>query len=159
MGSRGPVSQLKLPPKLRIVTDQTPDTSSANARIAPNAPEMPADLPDAARPLWEEIVGQLSEAGLIARVDGPAVHLALRHYLAAVEASDDLFREGPTVAGSMGQPARNPSSTVFKAHTDAFLELAKQLGLTFAARARTSLPDGKADDLDRGNPFGAAAGE
>lgn len=159
MGARGPVSQLKLPQKLRLVSDDTPDTTSANALMKPNAPQPPKDLPDAARPIWDELVAQLGEAGLIARVDGPALHLAILHYLAAIEASQDLLREGAVVMGGNGGPVRNPASVAFKSHTEAFLEIAKQMGLTFAARARTTLPEEAQDSLDRGNPFAARAAE
>ena len=152
MGARGPVSELKLPPKLRLVTDKTPDGSSANALVKPTAPEMPADLPERLRDLWSHLVRELDDAGLISAVDGPTLELALRHYAAAVAASDDLFEHGSTMYDNKNErEMKNPASQVFRDHSTAFLEFAKQLGLSFTARARTTVAK-EADD-GSSNPF------
>jgi P27 family predicted phage terminase small subunit len=152
MGSRGPVSELKLPPKLRLVTDKKPDDSSAQSKVNLTAPEMPADLPESLQPLWEKLVGELDDAGLISSVDGPTLELALRHYAAAVAASDELLRDGSTEYDNKNQRTmKNPASQVFRDHSTAFLEFAKQLGLSFAARARTTVAK-EADD-GSSNPF------
>lgn len=155
MATRGPISQKKLPPKLRLVTDKTPDTASANAKVKPTAPERPGSLPEDLHALWDEIVGELDRAGLISSVDGPTVELALRHYAAAVAASDDLLREGSTEYDQKNERTmKNPASQVFRDHSTAFLEFAKQLGLSFAARALTTAT--KEEDGDGGrNPFAA----
>lgn len=152
MGARGPISELKLPPKLRLVTDKTPDGSSANALVRPTAPEIPADLPESLRPLWSHLVGELDGAGLISAVDGPTLELALRHYAAAVAASDELLEHGSTMYDSKNErEMKNPASQVFRDHSTAFLEFAKQLGLSFTARARTTVTK-EADD-GSSNPF------
>jgi phage terminase small subunit len=51
--------------------------------------------------------------------------------------------------------AKNPASQVFRDHSTAFLEYAKQLGLSFASRAR--LPGKDEPERDDGNPFASAA--
>lgn len=154
MGSRGPVSEKKLPPKLRLVTDKTPDSSSANSKIRPTAPERPEDLPDNLVELWDHLVGELDHAGLISSVDGPTLELALRHYAAAVQASDYLRAEGVAMYDEKNERMmKNPASQVFRDHSTAFLEFAKQLGLSFTARARTVVTK-EADDASR-NPFAA----
>lgn len=155
MGARGPVSKLKLPPKLRLVSDQTPDASSMNATLRPTAPAKPEDLPAELSVLWDEVVTDLDNAGLIAHVDGMALELALRHYLAAVKASEDLLASGPTTYDDKNQRVmKNPSSQVFRDHSTAFLEFAKQLGLSFVSRARVTV--GKESDDAEGNPFAVA---
>lgn len=152
MGARGPVSELKLPPKLRLVTDKTPDTSSAQSMVRPSAPEMPAGLPENLRDLWSKLVSELDDAGLISSVDGPTLELALRHYAAAVAASEELLSGGATEFDHKNQRTmKNPASQVFRDHSTAFLEFAKQLGLSFAARARTTVTK-EADD-GTSNPF------
>jgi phage terminase small subunit len=45
---------------------------------------------------------------------------------------------------------KNPASQVFRDHSTAFLEFAKQLGLSFVSRARVTMSKGESDD---GNPF------
>lgn len=154
MGSRGPVSEKKLPPKLRLVSNKEPDTTSANAKVRPTAPTRPADLPENLHELWDTLVEELDRAGLIASVDGPTLELALRHYAAAVQASDYLRAEGVVSYDAKNdRVAKNPASQIFRDHSTAFLEFAKQLGLSFAARARTTATK-EADDDSR-NPFAA----
>ncbi|WP_349862653.1 phage terminase small subunit P27 family [Leifsonia sp. WHRI 6310E] len=154
MGSRGPVSEKKLPPKLRLVSDKTPDTTSANAQVRPTAPERPEDLPENLHDMWDLMVRELDHAGLIAVIDGPALELALRHYAAATQASDYLRAEGVVTYDDKNERMmKNPASQVFRDHSTAYLEFAKQLGLSFTARART-VATKEADDASR-NPFAA----
>src|SRR5690349_6430289 len=88
MGARG---QLKLPSHLRPVSD--PSSAGTVAETAPReAPKKPAVVSAnaAMSELWDEIVPQLESVGLLAASDGPAVELALRHFLAARQASDAI---------------------------------------------------------------------
>lgn len=152
MGTRGPVSQLKLPSKLRLVTDKTADTSSMQAKVSLTQPAKPEGLPDELSELWDTLVSQLDDAGLIAAIDGPTLELGIRHYLAAVKASDDLLSGGSTMYDNKNErEMKNPASQVFRDHSTAFLEFAKQLGLSFVARARTSVAKEDADG--NSNPF------
>lgn len=155
VGTRGPVSQLKLPPKLRIVSDKATVDTSANSKVRPTAPEMPADLPESLHALWTQLVDELDDAGLISAVDGPTLELALRHYAAAVAASDELLKDGSTEYDEKNQRTmKNPASQVFRDHSTAFLEFAKQLGLSFTARARTTVSKGD-EGNGSSNPFAA----
>jgi phage terminase small subunit len=45
------------------------------------APEPPADLPEAGKPIWVELVEMLSEAGMLDRVDLAAVRIAIIQYV------------------------------------------------------------------------------
>lgn len=89
------------------------------------------------------MVSALDEAGLLARCDGPALELALRHYKAAVQASDELSAAGSVTVEDrqQGRQAKHPADQTFRGQSLAFLEFAKQLGLTFVSRARTQIPD------------------
>lgn len=152
MGSRGPVSQLKLPPALRLVGDKTLDTGSMHSMVSTTGPQQPEGLPKELAALWDTLVGELDDAGLISVIDGPTLELALRHYLAAVKASDDLLTGGSTTYDDKNErEMKNPASQVFRDHSTAYLEFAKQLGLSFVARARTPGTKGDADGDD--NPF------
>ena len=109
-------------------------------------------MPEALSTLWDATVDALDEAGLITAVDGPTLELALRHYLAAVAASDDLLESGSTLHDDKNErDMKNPASQVFRDHSTAYLEFAKQLGLSFVARARVTMAKGDADE--DGNPF------
>ncbi|MFB7900026.1 P27 family phage terminase small subunit [Streptomyces xiamenensis] len=151
MGERG---KLKLPPHLRAVDGGQSDAPATLAdAAAPVAPEKPGGLPDSVSAAWDVIVPALDEVGVLARCDGPALELALRHYVTAVAASDDVISSPRLYDDKNERPMKNPSSQVFRDHSSAFLEYAKQLGLTFVSRARAPRPDEGAGGAD--NPFAA----
>ncbi|SDJ07702.1 phage terminase, small subunit, putative, P27 family [Frankineae bacterium MT45] len=149
-GARGP---LKLPAHLRAVNDGEPAGSAAE-RIRSAEPEKPeqvaadADLSG----LWDSIVPELDRAGLIAPSDGPVVELALRHFLVARKAfdqiGDNVTVNDHHVAGGL---KKHPAEAVFRSESDMFLRYANQLGMTFVSRART--PGAKEPDDGAENPF------
>jgi len=146
------VSHLKLPPTLRTVRGGEKPIETMHSRLSLTRPSKPTGLPDALSDVWDSTVDALDEAGLLAAVDGPTLELALRHYLSAVKASDDLLSSGSTMYDEKNErEMKNPASQVFRDHSTAFLEFAKQLGLSFVARARVATA--KADAGDDGNPF------
>lgn len=157
MGQRGP---LKLPRHLQAVKDESAPSTAAE-KVTPVAPGKPA--PVAADPvlsaLWDEIVPALDEAGLLARCDAPTVEMALRHFAAARKASDELMRAASVVVDDEknGRQAKHPADQTFRGQSAQFLEYVKQLGMSFAARARTPAakePDGGSN----ANPFQAGTG-
>ena len=82
--------------------------------------------------------------------------MCLRHFRAARDASDALAAGEPTTWDAKnGREMKNPAEVVFRSESSAFLEYAKQLGLTFVARARTPV---KGSDDGEGNPFAASSG-
>lgn len=156
MGKRGP---LKLPKHLHVVEDGDQAGSMAE-EVKPVAPEQPFGFPaeDAElSALWDELVGDLDRAGLLANCDGLTLELALRHFLAARRAHDAWLRADVVVEdhAHQGTPRKHPAESVFRAESLAFLEYAKQLGLSFASRARLPV---KEDGRGEGNPFAAAGG-
>lgn len=151
MGARGP---LKLVPHLASVDP----SGTAAAEVSVGAPVKPDAI--AGDPvlsgLWDQVVPALLEAGMVSQVDGPALEMAFRHFRAARAASDELERGSATVWDEKnGREMKNPAEVVFRSESLAFLEYAKQLGLTFGARARTPMGGGAEDD---GNPFAPAQG-
>lgn len=153
MGSRGP---LKLPRHLNPVS--APPAGTLAERVRPMAPERPFGFPqDDAElaALWDELVPVLDEAGVLAKCDGPTIELALRHFLAARRASDAMFRGDVVVEDpNHGGVKKNPAGAEFRSQSALFLEFAKQMGMSFVARARVTAkqePEGGA-----GNPFAAS---
>lgn len=138
MGERG---KLKLPSHLRPVAHgPATDPESLADVVAPVAPGRPESLTGRSAELWDQIAGELDRIGLMARCDGPALELALRHFMVASAAADDVETEPRVWDDKNERWAKNPSSQVFRDHSAAFLEFAKQLGMTFVARARTAAP-------------------
>lgn len=158
MGARGP---LKIPPHLRAVKasdlagsagDSAASTVPRVAPVKPPAVEANATL----SALWDEVVPQLDEAGLVAPSDGPAIELALRHFMVAREASEQIGKQiSVETDEDHGGVKKNPAEAVFRLESAAFLEYAKQLGMTFVARART--PSAKGGEDGEANPFAAPA--
>jgi P27 family predicted phage terminase small subunit len=145
------VSQLKLPPALRAVRSGVSGTETMHSKLSVTMPAKPSDLPDTLSTLWDQTVEALDAAGLITAVDGPTLELALRHYLAAQSASNDLLESGSTLHDDKNErDMKNPASQVFRDHSTAYLMFAKELGLSFVSRARVAMSKGEADD---GNPF------
>lgn len=150
------VSDLKLPPKLRVASvdgQQVESAPTAAREFRADRPVKPEDLPDSLCQIWDDIVEALDDAGLLSKVDGPAISLALRHYMVAVRASEEVVTDGPMLWDEKnGRHMKHPASTVFAQQSSAFLEYAKQLGLTFVSRARTPARQGD-DDGQSENPF------
>lgn len=147
MGTRGP---LKLAP-----TGEQPEiVGSAQGLVDVKEPGKPVGMPMEISELWDEIVPVLSEAGLLSEADGMTLEMALRHFSAARKASNGLLEEGIVVEDRRhaGQKAKSPNAQVFKDNSAAFLEYAKQLGLSFAARSRINV-EGNGDGGKEGNPF------
>ncbi len=161
MGQRGPLPEMRLPPHLRLVAD--PDAKAAQTAPAagptPTTPPKPDKLPAEVSALWDDIVPLLDKAGLITEVDGMTLELALRHYAAAVKASN-AFQRGKVVVDDHknDRQMKHPASQVFRDHSTAFLEFAKQLGLSFAARARMPGQE-ESNGGQQANPFAAGQGK
>lgn len=146
MGARG---RLKLAPAGEAVAD----ANSAAAMVEAREPDKPSGLPLEISELWDELVPVLSEAGLLSEADGMTLEMALRHFSMARRASNEMIDAGIVVEDKRhgGQEAKSPKAQIFKDNSQAFLEYAKQLGLSFAARSRINVEGGKDDE--EGNPF------
>lgn len=149
VGARGP---LKIPKYLQAVPDGKAADTLAE-RVAPSAPPKPPGFPADVElvELWDTIVPELDRAGLLTRADGPTVELALRHFLAARKAGDALFGGEVVIDDpAHGGQKKNPAGAEMRAQSQLFLEFAKQLGMSFASRARipTNEPSTNAS-----NPF------
>jgi len=138
MGERG---KLKLPRHLAPIPNNGEPTLAD--QVQPGIPVTPAGFPNdkMMTELWVELVPKLDAAGLIASTDGMAVEMAIRHFLAAREASDELMADGAVVNDTAhgrdnGGVKKNPADQVFRSQSQMFLEYVKQLGMAYAARAR-----------------------
>lgn len=155
MGARGP---LKIPSHLTAVPNATDSASdrtevTAAAAVGAGRPEKPKSMPAAASRMWDQIVDDLEDSGLLAKCDAATLELALRHYALAVRASNSIMRASVVQKDHKNKrEMKHPASQVFHAHSSAFLEYAKQLGLTFVSRARTPFGDQEGGAGD-GSPF------
>lgn len=147
MGARG---RLKLAP----VGESPSGEATAQSLVAPKEPDKPNGLPLEIDALWDEVVPVLSEAGLLSEADGMTLEMALRHFSVARKASNEMIEAGVVTEDKRhgGQEAKSPRAQIFKDNSSMFLEYAKQLGLSFAARSRINV-GGDANGGKEGNPF------
>ena len=152
------VSDKRLPARLRIVPDeQEPQQDTVAARAPLGTPTKPDWIEKNKRlsELWDDIVGTLGETGLLTKADGAALEIALMHWASAYQAGSKLLEDGP-VNDDMrnGRKQKNPASTILAMQSRSFLDYAKQLGLTFVARARIDMPESAVEeDYGKNNPF------
>lgn len=153
MGARGP---------LRVVRGSglAAVGGSAAAEVQPRMPKKPKNVAADAElsQWWDDIVPGLFEAGLTSAADTAAIVSMLQHLCLSHKAYKTVVQEGISIMVNEEKPEhgwkKNPQEAVMRLESAAFLEYAKQLGMTWMSRARTAIPKG---DSDSGNPFGSEA--
>lgn len=153
-GARGPLKVVG--PLKSVAQAQTGTAATRVSPLAPNKPKAVAEDEELSQ-LWDEIVPELDKAGLLCTADVMSVEMTLRHFRAARAASDELAEGGVTMLNDEENTRygtkKNPAEVVFRLESAAFMEYAKQLGMTFMARARTAAPEGT--EGGEANPFAA----
>lgn len=96
----------------------------------------PAHLPADARDFWTATVPRLVSAGIVDRVDIPALEMLATQYARAVQARRVVAEEGHFTRGSMGQIIEHPALKIERNATKAFQSLSEQFGITPVARVR-----------------------
>lgn len=147
------------PPRgnLALVNGVPNTEKSAAADVQPAVPEKPirCQKNKALSAAWDELVPALAETGFLAGADAHTIEICLRHYLISVRASEEVLREDSVKVWDDKNERwqKNPAEPVFRMESASFLEYAKQLGMTFMARARTPGKDRRQSD---DNPFSAS---
>lgn len=109
-----------------------PEPLHLSARL----PERPAGLPPAAIALWDELMPDLSEVGVVAFPDSAALVAMCVQWARAEEARRVIAEEGHFALGSTGQLVEHPALAIERAAHALYLRFAEQFGLTASARAR-----------------------
>lgn len=138
---------------LSVVTDQT-----AAGAVQPAEPYQPAGMPEELEEIWDEVVPQLVDAGLVSRADGPAIEASLMHFAIMRKAFRELI-DADTAIPDTHNPENNtlkkhPAEVVLRSHSSHFMQYADRLGMTFVSRARTPAPKEGSGGTER-NPFAA----
>jgi P27 family predicted phage terminase small subunit len=156
MGQRGPLKVIPGGGKVSIADAAKGSAAAKVSPLAPLKPEGVAEDPELSQ-MWDEIVPELDKAGLLSTADVMTVELAVRHMRAIRKTSDDFHKnglwidDGPADEDTGYQPRkRDTTEQVFRAHSDKYMEIAKQLGMTWMARARTAVPE---ENRGNENPF------
>jgi len=153
MGSRGPAPT---PTRLKVLRGETRPSRLNHAAPEPRGgrPRQPADLSPAASAVWRRVLREMGATGVISAVDADI----LRAYCEAVSryayAAAALEQVGPliTAAGSgarRGELVKNPLHQVVRDNALLVRALARELGLTPAARVGlTGHHEPEADPFD-----------
>lgn len=155
MGARG---KLKLVSDLAAVPVDTKGTAAAN--VQPSAPVKPASVAadEVLSGLWDAIVPMLDDAAMVSQVDVLTLEMAIRHFRAARDASDELSQSSSTLWDEKNErEMKNPAEVIFRSESTVFLQYAKELGLSFVSRARTP-GNGGANGGQEENPFAPTGG-
>lgn len=149
MGAGG---RLKIANPLRTVPDAIAGTAAASVEaVAPVKPG-PVAVDPVLSELWDQVVPDLDRAGLVCPSDALTIEMCLRHFAAARAASSELAKASASVEDRKhDRLMKHPAEVVFRSESLAFLEFAKQLGMTFVSRART--PSRRSGDGEQANPF------
>lgn len=150
------------PAEVTPIRPETPTEAPPRARRTRSAPlgPAPAWLSAPGKLLWRSLVPAIDEAfpELLGPLDKPSVALMVEHLAIAQAAAGEMRGPGniPTTAvkdENHGGTKKAPSSQVMRDHGRAFLDLARDYGLTLGARARIDLerlvpvvPDSDDDD-------------
>jgi P27 family predicted phage terminase small subunit len=102
-------------------------------------PAMPRSLPEEAKAEWHRVVPVLEEIGLLATIDRAVLIRYCTAWADWCELARLLERSGKLIKGQKGNLVRNPLWLMKRDAEQAIAELARQLGLTPAARLRAGV--------------------
>jgi P27 family predicted phage terminase small subunit len=112
-----------------------PDVVSVAGRPMPGElEEPPRGLPADAKLFWRTIIVQLTELGVLDRVDVPQLENLAVAYARIVQARRVIAEDGHFCLGSMGQIREHPALAIERAYILIFDRLASQYALTPVAR-------------------------
>jgi P27 family predicted phage terminase small subunit len=100
---------------------------------------MPRDLPAEAKAEWRRIVPQLEEIGLLATIDRGVLVRYCTTWADWQELDRLLQRSGKLIKGQKGNLVRNPLWLMRRDAEQMLADLARQLGLSPAARLRSGV--------------------
>jgi P27 family predicted phage terminase small subunit len=131
MGERGP---LPVPYARRRNPRHTSGKFVTIAR-----PAMPRTLPAEAKAEWRRVVPELESIGILATIDRGVLIRYCTAWADWCELARLLERSGKLIKGQKGNLVRNPLWLMKRDAEQAIAELARQLGLTPAARLRSGV--------------------
>lgn len=111
--------------------------------------EPPEHLPDDAKDFWRVTVPRLVSAGIVDRVDIPALIALATQYDVMVKARRVIAQKGLFARGSTGQIVEHPAVKIERNAAKAFQSLSEQFGITPVARVRLGKAELERQSLDQ----------
>jgi len=103
------------------------------------APRMPAGLSAPAKTVWQQVVPELVEAGVVRTVDAVALEAFVVQVAVMRQAQRELKHAPLLVNGSRGQPVRNPLLDVLTTAQAEVRKWCERFGLDPSTRTRLGL--------------------
>ena len=125
------------PTKLKLLRGESRPSRLNRSEPSPRAglPRMPLDLGDVARTVWRRVLREMGATGVITAVDGDVLRLYCEAVARYRHASGLLDTSGPVIRGARGgELIKNPLHQVVRDNAVLVRSLARELGLTPAAR-------------------------
>ena len=147
MGRRGPT---RAPDAAKLRKGETRPSRLNGLEPLPRhrTPAVPKDLDPVARAAWRLAVREMGTSGLITAADGHSLRLYCEAWSRYRQAADMLADSAPLL-NDRGHLAKNPLHQVVRDNADHIRLLARELGLSPAARASLQLlPGAELPDID-----------
>lgn len=139
MGKRGPPPKPLEQKRLEGTTRRDRDAARDNVPAALlGAPACPADFDAASRAVWDEVVPELLELKTLAKTDGGVLQGYCRTLARAVKL-EKLANKEPIIKTPYGKKL-HPAAAEARKLWAVVEKLAVQLGLSYAARSRVTMP-------------------
>jgi P27 family predicted phage terminase small subunit len=131
MGERGPVP--------KGYARRRNQRYSSGTSVMVERPPMPRTLPAEAKAEWHRVVPVLEDIGLVATIDRGVLIRYCQAWSDWIEFARLLEKSGKLIRGQKGNLVRNPVWMMKRDAEQTIADLARQLGLTPAARMRAGV--------------------
>ncbi len=164
MGRRGPpkkptaLKRLQGNPGKRPLPKDEPAPPPADPKLPDSMPVCPDFLDEAARAEWAEIVPQLVELKVLARLDRAALAAYCQAWSRWRMAELLLAGDGLTYMSATGVVKKHPAIAIAAEAQKLMRQFLIEFGLTPAARARLRLDHGSGKQKDEGEGLDAVMG-
>ena len=135
MGRRGPAPA---PAAIKLLRGETrPSRVNYEAPLPrQRAPVMPRGMEDAAQKVWRRVMREMGDADVILAADTDVLRVYCEAVASYVRTRGLLIDSGPIIRGTRGRDVViNPLSRLVREEREAIRLLARELGLSPAARA------------------------
>ena len=136
------------PTKLKLLRGETRPSRLNRSEPKPrsNRPRMPLDMAPAATATWRRVMRDMGATGVITSADADVLRAYCESVARYQYAAGMLQQSGPLVRGQRGELVKNPLHQVVRDNVVLVRALARELGLTPAAR--TVLRGSEAEERD-----------
>lgn len=144
MGRRGPAPT---PTRLRVLRGDKRPLNSEEPKPLDRPPVLPDGMTAEAVAVWTRVLADYGEAGVIMAVDADGFRIYCEAVARYDHAAALLADSGPLVRGARsGDLIKNPLHQIVRDNAELVRSLARELGLTPAARANLHVQASEADD-------------